>query len=199
MHGILCETHGSPDVMVYRELPDPTPSAGELVVRAQAIGVNFVDTMRRSGRHPSAPPAPLTPGIELVGQVVAIGEQVSRFTVGERVIGRCVTHGAYAELVAVEERFAVACPDSIPNEQAAGLFVNPQTAYHALVTMAHIQPGESVLISAAAGGVGLSAVQMARTLGAKVIATAGTAEKLDLTREFGADVAIDYSHDDWPD
>ena len=199
MYGILCDQHGPPDVMQYRTLPDPQPAADEVVIKAEAIGVNYVDTMRRSGGHPSAPPAPLTPGIEVCGRIVAIGTNVTRFTTGDRVIGRCVTTGAYAELVAVQERFTVACPESIPANQAAGLFVNPQTAFHALHTMGHVQPDDSVLVTAAAGGVGLCAVQMARTARARVIALAGSSEKLELASRFGADVTIDYTQAGWPD
>jgi NADPH2:quinone reductase len=184
--------------MQYETVPDPAPAAGEVLVRAEAIGVNFVDTMRRSGKHPTAPKPPFTPGIELCGRVAAIGPGVTGFHDGQRVLGRCVTHGSYAELVRVEARFAVPCPESLPASEGAALFVNGQTAYHALVTMGHVQPGESVLITAAAGGVGTCAVQIAKLLGARVLAAAGTTDKLKLATELGADHAIDYSVSDWP-
>jgi NADPH2:quinone reductase len=198
MRAIVCHTHGGPEVMQYETVPDPAPAAGELLVRAEAIGVNFVDTMRRSGKHPTAPKPPFTPGIELCGRVVALGAGVTDFREGQRVLGRCVTHGSYAELVRVESRFAVPCPESLPAPEGAALFVNGQTAYHALVTMGHARPGDSVLITAAAGGVGTCAVQIAKLLGARVLAAAGTADKLKLATELGADHAIDYSVGDWP-
>ena len=110
MHAIVCHEHGEPDVMRYEEIDRPEPAAGEVLIEAEAIGVNYVDTMRRSGRHPAAPETPFTPGIEVCGRVVAVGEEVTRFRTGDRVIGRCVTHGAYAEFVRVEQRFTVTCP-----------------------------------------------------------------------------------------
>jgi NADPH2:quinone reductase len=198
MRAIVCHTHGGPEVMQYETVSDPTPAEGELLVRAEAIGVNFVDTMRRSGKHPTAPEPPFTPGIELCGRVVALGPGVTGLHKGQRVLGRCVTHGSYAELVRVESRFAVPCPESLPAEEGAALFVNGQTAYHALVTMGHVRPGEAVLITAAAGGVGTCAVQMAKLLGARVLAAAGTTEKVKLAANLGADAEIDYSLDDWP-
>ncbi len=198
MHAILCQRHGPPEVMRYDEVPRPEPAAGEVLINAEAIGVNFVDTMRRSGKHPSAPQPPFTPGIELVGRVVSVGAGVQRFREGDRAIGRCVTHGAYAECVAVEERFAVACTDDVQPKDAAALFVNGQTAYHALITLGHVQLGETVLVTAAAGGVGTCAVQIAKRLGARVVALAGSEEKLALVRRLGADFAINYSLNDWP-
>jgi NADPH2:quinone reductase len=199
MHAIVCHEHGNPDVMQFEEVSRPVPAAGEVLIRSEAIGVNYVDTMRRSGKHPSAPKTPFTPGIELCGHVEGVGGGVSRFREGDRVIGRCVTHGAYAEYVCVEERFTVPCPADLSVEEGAALFVNGQTAYHALVTIGSARPKENVLITAAAGGVGTCAVQIAKLLGAKVIAAAGTPEKRNLATALGADVAIDYTQAGWPD
>lgn len=198
MQAIVCHQHGDPDVMQIEELPRPAPAAGEVLIRAEAIGVNYVDTMRRSGRHPSAPQPPFTPGIEVCGRVAETGADVSRFQAGDRVIGRCVTHGAYAEYVPVEQRFTVRCPEELSADEGAALFVNGQTAYHALITMGAVGPGEDVLITAAAGGVGTCAVQIAKRLGARVIAAAGTPEKRELVGELGADILIDYTQADWP-
>lgn len=197
MKAIVCHQYGPPSVMQLEDVPDPVAGTKEVVIRSEAIGVNFVDTMRRSGKHPAAPDVPFTPGIEVVGRVESVGDEVSRFQPGDRVIGRCVTHGTYAELVAVEERFTVACPESIPAAEAAGLFVTSQTALHALQTVGKLQSGESVLITAAAGGVGLCAVQIAKALGGRVVALAGSEAKLQAARDAGADVAIDYSQADW--
>ncbi|REJ85836.1 MAG: NADPH:quinone oxidoreductase family protein [Planctomycetota bacterium] len=199
MHAILCREHGGPDVMQYTEIDQPRPAAGEVVIESEAIGVNYVDTMRRSGRHPSAPKPPFTPGIEVCGRVVAVGDDVTKFQPGDRVIGRCVSHGAYAEFVCVEERFTVACPEAIDSEQGAALFVTGQTALHALQTIGQVQPKETVLITAAAGGVGTCAVQIAKLLGAQVIAAAGSNEKCQLARDNGADAAINYSRSGWPE
>jgi NADPH2:quinone reductase len=199
MHAIVCHEHGDPEVMKHEEIPQPTPAAREVLIKADAIGVNYVDTMRRSGKHPAAPTTPFTPGIEVCGRVTAVGERVSRFRKGDRVIGRCVTHGAYAEFVCVEERFTVACPETITAEQGAALFVTGQTAFHALSTIGQVQPGESVLITAAAGGVGTCAVQIAKLLGAKVVAAAGSTEKCDLAKSLGADAVVNYSEPGWPE
>lgn len=179
------------------DVPRPTVGPREVLVRSAAIGVNFVDTMRRSGRHPAAPATPFTPGIEVCGWVEEVGDQVERFQAGQKVIGRCVTHGAYAEFVVTEERFTVEWIDGIPPEQAASLFVNPQTAYHALKTMGRFGADEIVLITAAAGGVGLAAIQTAKSMGGTVIALARGVEKLELARQHGADFAVDYSKAGW--
>jgi NADPH:quinone reductase len=185
--------------MQYEEVPEPKPASREVLIKAEAIGVNYVDVMRRSGKHPSAPKPPFTPGIEVCGRVAAVGEGVSRFREGDRVIGRCVTHGSYAEYVCVEERFAVDCPEAITPEEGAALFVTGQTAYHALVTLGNVAPNEWVLVTAAAGGVGLMAVQIAKIMGAKVVAAAGSKEKCELTQSYGADLAINYREQDWPE
>ncbi len=198
MHAIVCHQHGSPDVMQFEETPTPVPATREVLIESEAIGVNFVDTMRRSGRHPSAPTTPFTPGIEVCGRIVAIGDRVERFQEGDRVIGRCVTHGAYAEFVLTEERFTVSCPEDIPAAEAAALFVNGQTAYHALVSTGKVKSGETVLITAAAGGVGLCAIQIAKTCGAHVVALTGSGDKLSLAEEFGADAAVNYTEAKWP-
>lgn len=198
MHAIVCHQHGGSEVMQYKSVQQTEPSECEVLIQAEAIGVNFVDTMRRSGKHPTTPKPPFTPGIEVCGRVAGIGSEVTRFREGDRVIGRCVTHGAYADFVCVEQRFTVACPDEVSAKQGAALFVNGQTAYHALVTIGAAQPGENVLVTAAAGGVGTCAVQIAKLLGATVIAAAGTSAKRDLAMKLGADVALDYKRSDWP-
>jgi len=197
MHAIVCSQHGGPEVMQYAEIPRPEPAAGEILVEAEAIGVNYVDTMRRSGKHPAAPEPPFTPGIEVCGRVVQVASGVRQFTPGDRVISRCVTHGTYAEYVCTEERFTAACPEDLPAEQGAALFVNGQTAYHVLVTVGGAQASEWVSITAAAGGVGTCAVQIAKALGTQVLAAAGTEETRQLVRDLGADVAIDYTQEIW--
>lgn len=198
MHAIVCHEHGPPEVMRYEERPRPEPGPNEVLVKTDAVGVNYVDTMRRSGNHPTAPKAPFVPGIEACGEVVAIGAEVDDFQPGDRVIARSISRGAYAEYACFERRFTVKCPPEMPADQAAALFVNGQTAYHALVTVGKLQPDENVLITAAAGGVGLCAVQIAKALGACVVAAAGTDEKLRLAAELGADVPVNYRNADWP-
>ncbi len=198
MHAIVCHEHGGPEVMRYEEVVRPEPAAGEVLVQAEAIGVNYVDTMRRSGRHPAAPAPPFTPGIELAGRIAAVGPGVEGWQVGDRVVARCVSHGSYAEYVRAEARFVAARPESVAAEDGAALLVNGLTAYHALTTVGQLRPGDNVLITAAAGGVGTCAMQIARILGARVIAAAGSPWKLALARDFGADVLVDYSQPGWP-
>jgi len=198
MRAIVCHEHGDPEVMQYEVIAQPVPATGEVLIEAEAIGVNYVDTMRRSGNHPAAPNTPFTPGIEVCGRIHSVGAEVTKFRAGDRVIGRCVTHGAYAEYVCVEERFTVACPATLSAEQGAALFVTGQTAFHSLVTIGNTEPGESVLITAAAGGVGTCAVQIAKLLGARVIAAAGSPEKCEIARECGADVVVNYAESNWP-
>ncbi len=197
MHAIVCHRYGGPEVMQYEEISRPEPAHGEILIQAEAIGVNYVDTMRLSGKHPLAPQPPFTPGIEVCGRIAAVGDQVQSFHEGDRVIGRCVTHGAYAEYVRVEQRFAASCPHEVSAEEGAALFVNGQTAYHALVTIGQLAGGDTVLITAAAGGVGTCAVQIAKIIGAHVLAAAGTDEKRALARRLGADVLIDYTQPAW--
>ena len=197
MHAIVCNQHGDPDVMEYVEIERPHIGPREVLIRAEAIGVNYVDTMRRSGRHPAAPPTPFTPGIEVCGRIEAIGNNVQRFKVGDRVIGRCVTHGAYAEFVAVEECFTLNCPEDISAEQAAALFVTGQTAYHALITKGAVRKQDRVLITAATGGVGSCAIQIAKLLAGSVIAAAGSEAKCQVARELGANTVINYSSPEW--
>ncbi len=199
MQAIVCNEHGGPEVMRYENVSQPEPAAHEVLIKADAIGVNYVDIMRRSGKHPAAPKTPFTPGIEVCGRVAAVGEGVSRFREGDRVIGRCVTHGTYAEYVSVEERFTVDCPEAISAYEGAALFVTGQTAYHALVSVGQAKPGEWILVTAAAGGVGICAVQIAKILGTKVIAAAGSMEKCDLAQSFGADAVVDYTEPGWPE
>ncbi|MEO1993897.1 MAG: NADPH:quinone oxidoreductase family protein [Planctomycetaceae bacterium] len=199
MHAIVCHEHGDPDVMRYEEIPQPKPQPDEVLIEAEAIGVNYVDTMRRSGQHPAAPPTPFTPGVEVCGRVAATGGNVTRFRVGDRVIGRRVTHGTYAEFVLAEERLTVSFPEMLSAEQGAALFVNGQTAYHALVTMGQTQTDEWVLVTAAAGGVGTCAIQIAKRLGARVIAAVGTQAKCAFAGQLGADQSVDYHAADWPE
>ncbi len=197
MQAVVCCRHGGPEVLQVEEIPRPEPTGAEILIEAEAIGVNFVDTMRRSGRHPSAPPTPFTPGIELCGRVFAIGPDVRRFRLGDRVIGRTITGGAYAQYVVVEERFAALCVEDIPATTAAAIFVNGQTAWHALFTIGRLQPQDIVLITAAAGGVGAWAVQLAARAGATVVATAGSDAKCQAAKSWGATHAVLYRQAHW--
>src|ERR1700738_2028444 len=191
MHAIVVERFGDPSVLEWREVPDPVPGPGELAIRGTATGVDFADIMRRKGGSPGAPP-PFTPGLDCVGTVVAVGEGVHEFRVGQRVAA-FPDSGSYAEIVLARPVLTYPVPDGVPDEAAASLTVLV-TAYNVLVSKAGLQRGESVGVTSGAGAVGLTAIQMARALAAgRIIATAGGAEKAKLARETGADAAIDHT------
>ncbi|HEY4440042.1 MAG TPA: zinc-binding dehydrogenase [Candidatus Elarobacter sp.] len=195
MHGIVVNNHGDPSVLEWRELPDPVPGPGELAIRVTATGVNFADIMRRRGGYRGGPP-PFTPGLDCVGVVAALGEGVTGFTVGQRVAA-FPDGGSYAEVVLARAVLTYPVPDGVSDDAAASLTVLV-TAYNVVATVGRLQRGETIVVTAAAGGVGSTAIQVARHFGAgKIIAVAGGAEKVAHAREHGADAAIDYrsAHD----
>jgi NADPH:quinone reductase-like Zn-dependent oxidoreductase len=189
---------GAPDVMELREVPDPRPGPQDVLVGVQAIGLNFADLFARMGVYPNIPRPPFIPGIEFAGVVVATGGEVRHIQPGQRVMGYS-RQGSHAEMVVVKEGAVISVPAQMTDEEAAAFPAVSTTAYHALVTLAHVQAGERVLIHAAAGGVGLVAVQLAKSLRAEVFATASTAEKLDAVRAHGADHAVNYRSGNFAD
>ncbi|GBC98155.1 2-haloacrylate reductase [bacterium HR17] len=196
MRAIVQVGTGGPEVLRLQEVPKPAVKPGHLLVRVTAVGVNYVDTMRRRGWVPVPPEEPYIPGIEVAGVVESVGEGVTSWQVGQRVMA-WVPSGAYAEFCLVPHHRAMPVPDNLSDPEAAAVPVNWLTAYFALVTLGKLQPGERVLIHAAAGGVGTAAVQIAKLLGGIVFATAGSDDKVDLVRRLGADVSINYEQDDF--
>jgi NADPH2:quinone reductase len=196
MRAIRFRSIGEPEVLSYdEEVPEPTPPPGGVVVRVRAAGVNFADTRFRRGTYFQRPRFPQIPGMELAGEVVALGDGASGVAVGDRVMG--FGQGSYAELAPALAAELYPIPDGLDFATAAALPVQGLTAHHLLGLAGRLAPGERVLVHAAAGGVGTLAVQLARRLGAaQVLATAGSADKLALARELGADVAIDYTTED---
>ncbi len=183
MRAIQVNETGGPEVMRLVELADPSPDDGELLVEVAAAGVNYIDTYHRAGVYPR--PTPFGLGLEGVGTVRELGGGAGDFAVGERVAW-CETSGSYAELVAVPAAQAVRVPQQLSDEQAVGALLQGMTA-HFLVTATYpVRSGESILVHAAAGGVGLLLTQLASARGARVIATASTREKADLARNAGA-------------
>ena len=181
--------------MRFADLPDPVAGAGQVVVAVEAAGLNFLDTLMLRGLYQTKPPLPFTPGVEAVGRVVASGEGTA-LTPGMRVA--VSGQGAYAERMVTAGAAASVIPDDIPAAEAVSLFgVVYCTAWHALHDRAALRPGETVLVHAAAGGVGSAAVQLAEAHGCRVLATAGGPEKVALARELGAELAIDYTSEDW--
>jgi NADPH2:quinone reductase len=184
---------GGPEVLEAVDLPVPTPGPGQVLVRHQAVGLNFIDTYQRSGLYPTKMPAVL--GMEAAGVVEALGEGVTRFKVGDRVAYNG-TLGAYAQAAVVPADRAVKVPDEVSLETAAAVLLKGMTAEFLVRRCHKVEPGQTVLIHAAAGGVGSILVQWAKLLGATVIATVGSEAKAALAREHGADHVILYGQED---
>lgn len=184
---------GGPEVLETAEVPVPSPAAGQILVRHQAVGLNYIDTYHRSGLYPLKLPSGI--GLEAAGIVEAVGDGVTRFQVGDRVAYNG-TMGAYSEAAVVPAERAVKVPEGVSLETAAAAMLKGMTAEFLVRRCFHVKPGDLVLIHAAAGGVGQILVQWCKALGATVIATAGSPAKLGLARELGADHVIDYSHED---
>ena len=180
------------------DCPAPTPGPQDYLIQVEAAGVNFLDTLMLRGRYQRKPALPFTPGVEVVGTITAAGADAP-LPPGARICASIET-GAFAEQALVPHGAARPVPDDVPGEAALVLLgVNYPTGYYALHNRAGLQAGETVLVHAAAGGVGSAAVQIAKAAGARVIATAGTAEKRELCRSLGADEVIDYAAPDWVD
>jgi NADPH2:quinone reductase len=185
---------GGPEALSAEQWSIGAPGPGQVRLRQTAIGVNFIDTYQRSGFYPM--PLPFVAGNEAAGVVEAVGDGVSAVRVGERVCYQGVP-GAYAEERLIDADRLVPIPDGIDDNTAAAILLKGQTAYYLLYETWPVRPGETILWHAAAGGTGLIACQWAKSLGAKVIGTAGSAEKLDLARAHGCDHVINYREDDF--
>lgn len=182
---------GGEDQLEIVELPDPVAGPGEIIVRVKAGGLNYADVMQRLGLYPGGPTPPYIAGMEAAGVVESHGpENTNAPPVGSRVVA--LGRGAHAELVSADARACIPLPETMSFEEGAAFPVQYLTAYHTLVTLAHARAGETVLIHAAAGGVGTAAIQIAKLLGLRVVATASTTEKRKKVLELGADVAVGY-------
>jgi len=189
---VLSET-GGPEQLVYGETPDAEVQPGRALVRVRATGINFLDVLVRQGRYPQPPELPTVLGAEFSGEVVSVGEGATGVTAGQRVMGLTGTQGGgYAELVDVDPAWLVQLPENASFTEGASFLMAFLTAWLPLTRQVVVRPGSTVLVHAAAGGVGSAAVQVARHLGARVVATAGSDEKLQLARELGAEVTINY-------
>jgi NADPH:quinone reductase len=190
MRAIVCEKLGAPSDLVLRDMPEPPdPGAGEIKVALAARGVQFVDVLMIAGEYQTKPPLPFIPGGEAAGEVVAVGEGVTEFAVGDPVMTRHPP-GAFAEVATISADMALPVPKSMSLVQAAGFRSAYTTAYHALVQRGRLQEGEVLLVHGASGGIGLAAVQVGKVLGATIIATGGSDEKLAVVTENGADHII---------
>jgi synaptic vesicle membrane protein VAT-1 len=181
MNAIVVARHGDVSVLQLRAVPDPAPGPGEVGIRVKAAGVNFADVLARLGIYKAAPPPPFVPGIEVAGIVEAPGSPTPGFHPGDRVMAFC-RFGGYAERVAVPESFAMAVPAKMTFEEAAGFPVQYLTAYHGLFQLARVSKRNTVLIHAAAGGVGTACLQLLQTVGSRVFATVGDEAKVQVVR-----------------
>ena len=196
MRAIQIKQTGGPEAMELAELPVPQPGAGQVLVRVRASGINFIDTYLREGRYPA--PLPFTPGQEAAGTVEALGEGVSGFSVGDRVAWNG-TRGTYAEFALAPASDLLPLPEHISFDQAAAALLQGLTAHYLAYDTYPIQRGDTVLVHAGAGGVGLLLTQIAKRLGARVLTTVSTEEKAELSREAGADRVILYTQHSFVD
>jgi NADPH2:quinone reductase len=192
MKALVCKEFGPPEKLVIEDHDDPVPRDGQVLVDIKAAGINFPDVLMIGGNYQVKIPPPFVPGGETAGIVEAVGNGVSRFKPGDRVIA-IPPGGGFAEKCVLTEKLCFPLPDSLSFEQGAGFTITYATSYHAFRQCTELKAGETVLVLGAAGGVGITAVEIARTLGARVIAAASSEEKLQFAREAGADETINYS------
>ncbi len=196
MDAITIPEFGGPEVLTWATVPDPVPAAGEVLVRVAASAVNRADLMQREGHYPPPPGAPLYPGLECAGHVAALGDEVTGWQVGDEVCA-LLAGGGYAELVAVPAGQLLPKPANLTLLQAAALPEVACTVWSTVVERARLTEGETFLVHGGSSGIGTHAIQVANALGARVLCTAGSAEKLERCRELGADVAINYKTEDF--
>ncbi len=195
MKAVRCTAWGPPDSLVLEDLPEPVAGPGDVVVDVKAAGVNFPDVLTVQGKYQVRPPLPFTPGNEFAGVVRAVGAGVAGFGPGQRVIGFTRT-GAFAEQAVAPASAFLPMPDDIDFDVAAAITLTYGTSYHAVADRGALQPGETMLVLGAAGGVGLAAIEIGKALGARVIAAASSDEKLAACKAHGADVLINYETGD---
>lgn len=195
MRAVLCKEWGGPEKLVVEDIASPPIKEGAVRIAVHAAGINFADLLLISGQYQEKPAFPFTPGMECAGVVTEVGADVSTFKRGDRVMALTGT-GSYAEEIVVDASRVYPIPASMNFAAAAGFPVTYGTSHGAFDWRAHLKPGEWLLVHGAAGGVGLTAVEIGKVMGAKVIACAGSAEKLEIARQHGAHHLIDYSRED---
>lgn len=195
MRAVTCTAFDQPEALSVQTVPDPTPGPGEVVLTVEAAGVNYPDALMVMGQYQVKPPLPFTPGAEAAGTIAAVGEGITHLRPGQRVAAFTGT-GAFAEQLLAPANVVMPLPDGVNTEVAAGLPLAFGTTMHALVDRAGLQPGETLLVLGAAGGVGLAAVMIGKALGTRVIAAASSEDKLALCREHGSDETLNYSTED---
>jgi NADPH2:quinone reductase len=195
MKAIVCNNWGLPDTLALEDLPDLVPAAGQVVIDVQAAGVNFPDVLIIQNKYQVKPALPFTPGSELAGTIRTIGDGVTGFKVGDRVIA-FVGQGAFAQQAVVPVQAVMPMPPGMDFDIAAAITLTYGTSHHAVVDRAQLKAGETMLVLGAAGGVGLAAIDIGKALGARVIAAASSDEKLAVCKDHGSDELINYSTED---
>lgn len=196
MKAYLLNQSGKPETLKIHEVPEPVPGEKEVKVKVETIGINYAEILSRRGQYRWAPKRPYIPGMEAYGEVVEVGKAVKDVEVGAKVIvGN--QYGAYAEYICVPDHLVFTANPEVTPEENAALVVNFMTAWVGLAKQARLSAGETVLVQAAAGGVGTAAIQIAKALGCKVYGTASRASKLELIEKLGADHAINYATEDF--
>jgi NADPH2:quinone reductase len=195
MRAILCTEYGLPETLTLTETPAPTPSADEVSIEVKACGVNFPDVLIIQNKYQFKPTLPFSPGGEVSGIILAVGEKIEHLKAGDHVVALC-GWGGFAEQVVVKANRVFKVPNEMDFVPAACTLYTYGTSYHALKDRADLKPGETLLVLGAAGGVGLAAVELGKLMGATVIAAASAQEKLDVCKEKGADHVINYTTED---
>jgi NADPH2:quinone reductase len=191
MKALICREYGPPENLSVQDMPDLQPGPGEVVVRVRAAGVNFPDALIVQNLYQFKPTPPFSPGGETAGEVMAVGEGVQRVKVGDKVIALTIW-GGFAEQVLAKQDQVIPMPEGLSFEVAGSLLLTYGTCLHGLRDRAALQPGQTVLVLGAAGGIGIATIELAKALGARVIAAASSAEKLATCRAKGADEVINY-------
>lgn len=192
MKAIICSQYGLPNTLEYKEVEDPKPKKGELLISIKACSVNFPDTLIIQGFYQFRPEPPFSPGSDFAGVVEALGEGVTHFKVGDEVVG-FNPYGGFAEKVTAPANVCFPKPKGMNMVNASAFLMAYGTSYHALKDRGQVKEADTVLVLGASGGVGITAVELAKLMGAKVIAAASTDEKLELCKQFGADEVINYA------
>lgn len=198
MKAVLCTHFGPPEELVIQEVPSPDIGPRQVRVAVNACGLNFPDTLMIQDKYQFKPPLPFSPGGEVAGTILAVGAEVEGYSVGDRVIAM-TGWGGFAEEVAADVSQLMRIPDGMDDATASGFTMTYGTSLYALKQRANLLPGETLLVLGAAGGVGLSAVEIGKAMGARVIAAASSDEKLEVCRTFGADDTINYSRENLKD
>jgi len=192
MKALVCREYGAPESLSLEEMPDPVAAAGEVVVEIAAAGMNFPDVLSIAGKYQVKTPPPFIPGNEAAGTIIELGEGANRYKVGDQVI-LLPRSGAFASRCALSQDQVMPVPLGLSLQQAAGFSITYGTSYHALKQSAELQAGETLLVLGAAGGVGITAVEIGHAMGARVIAAASTDEKVAFALAAGADHGINYN------